>query len=43
MGVRISGAAAGDHAQPHYCALLKLPLRQIDLRLDCPEHQPVSA
>lgn len=29
--------------QPHYCALLKLPLRQIDLRLDCPEHQPVPA
>lgn len=29
--------------QPHYCALLNMPLRQVDLRLDCPEHQPVSA
>ena len=29
--------------QPHHCALLDLPLRQVDLRLDCPEHQPASA
>jgi DNA-binding MarR family transcriptional regulator len=32
-----------DQGQPHHCALLDLPLRQVDLRLDCPEHQPVPA
>ena len=32
-----------DQSQPHHCALLDLPLRQVDLRLDCPEHQPRSA
>jgi DNA-binding MarR family transcriptional regulator len=32
-----------DATQPHHCALLRLPLRQVDLRLDCPEHQPLPA
>ena len=32
-----------DQGQPHHCALLDLPLRQVDLRLDCPEHEPASA
>jgi DNA-binding MarR family transcriptional regulator len=32
-----------DQGQPHHCALLDLPLRQVDLRLDCPEHQPIPA
>jgi DNA-binding MarR family transcriptional regulator len=27
----------------HHCALLDVPLRPTDLRLDCPEHQPVPA
>jgi DNA-binding MarR family transcriptional regulator len=35
--------SSGRGGQPHYCALLELPLRQIDLRLDCPEHQSMLA
>ena len=30
------------NGQIHYCNLLKLPLEADSLRLDCPEHQPVS-
>ncbi len=29
-------------ATPHHCALLDLPLAEADLRVDCPEHQPVG-
>jgi DNA-binding MarR family transcriptional regulator len=32
-----------DSQQPHHCALLDRPLRQVDLRLECPEHQPIPA
>ncbi|MDR7276928.1 MarR family winged helix-turn-helix transcriptional regulator [Catenuloplanes atrovinosus] len=30
-----------DPAAPHHCALLGAPLPLIELRTDCPEHQPV--
>jgi DNA-binding MarR family transcriptional regulator len=30
-------------AAPHHCALLDMPLRQVDLRVDCPDHRPVAA
>jgi DNA-binding MarR family transcriptional regulator len=36
-------AAHPNRDAPHHCALLDLPLRLIDLRLDCPEHQPAAA
>lgn len=28
---------------PHHCALLDAPLAEEDLRVDCPEHEPVAA
>lgn len=30
-------------AAPHYCALLDAPLPLADLRVDCPEHEPLAA
>lgn len=32
---------AGE-ARPHHCALLDMPLADAELRLDCPEHEPVT-
>ncbi len=29
-------------AKPHHCALVDAPLRDDDLRLDCPEHVPLA-
>jgi DNA-binding MarR family transcriptional regulator len=29
--------------QPHHCALMDVPLGPVDLRLDCPEHEPLAA
>jgi len=29
-----------DH--PHHCAYIDAPMRQVDLRLDCGDHEPVS-
>ncbi len=28
--------------EPHYCNLLKKPLAEADLRIDCPEHEPTQ-
>ncbi len=36
---------AGNHSgsrEPHYCNLLKKPLAESELRIDCPEHEPIS-
>lgn len=33
----------GDALMPNHCGLLDLPLRRIDLRTDCPEHELASA
>jgi DNA-binding MarR family transcriptional regulator len=32
-----------EELAPHHCALLDKPLRVADLRVDCPEHEPVPA
>lgn len=29
--------------QPHYCGLIKMPLGESDLRVDCPEHEEALA
>ncbi|MDQ3792176.1 MAG: MarR family transcriptional regulator, partial [Actinomycetota bacterium] len=29
-------------ASPHHCALLDMPLSGVDLRTDCPEHEPAA-
>jgi hypothetical protein len=29
-------------ASSHHCALLDLPLSGVDLRTDCPEHEPAA-
>ena len=32
-----------DPAAPHFCHLLRTPLPLTDLRIDCPEHEPVTS
>ena len=32
----------GDKKQTHFCQLLKTPLKNRDLRIDCPEHESAS-
>ncbi len=39
---RFFEANHGGSAGTHYCNLLKKPLAEAELRIDCPEHEPVS-
>jgi len=32
----------GRHGEPHFCRLLNQQLTRANLRVDCPEHEPVS-
>lgn len=32
-----------DPAAPHHCGLIDQPLRLVELRVDCPDHQPAAA
>jgi len=32
---------SNDPGEPHYCRLLEKPLKSADLRIDCPEYEPV--
>tara|TARA_R100001143_G_C3360417_1_gene135085 strand:- start:4455 stop:5072 length:618 start_codon:yes stop_codon:yes gene_type:complete len=33
---------SNDPDEPHYCRLLEKPLKSNDLRIDCPEYEPVA-